>query len=129
MMRVMQDNNPPPATLYYDGGCPVCAREVALYRRQAGAGQLLWVDVARCAPEALGPGLSREAAMARLLLRRPDGSLASGAAAFTLLWRALPRWAWLGRLLGSRLALPLLEAAYRLFLAIRPLWRGRSAVR
>jgi len=31
--------------------------------------------------------------------------------------------------LGSRLALALLEPAYRLFLAMRPLWRGRGSKR
>lgn len=63
--------------------------------------------------------------MARLHLRRPDGQLVSGAAAFTQLWRTLPRWAWLGRLLGSGPGLWLLEAGYRGFLRVRPLWRSR----
>lgn len=111
-------------TVYYDGACPVCAREIAMYRRQPGADGVQWVDVARCEPAELGPDLSREAAMARLHLRRPDGRLVSGAEAFTGLWQALPRWSWLGRWLGSGLALPFLEAGYRLFLKVRPLWRG-----
>jgi predicted DCC family thiol-disulfide oxidoreductase YuxK len=61
--------------------------------------------------------------MARLHLRQPDGALVSGAAAFAGLWRALPRWSWAGRLLGSGLGLWLLEAGYRAFLAVRPVWR------
>lgn len=120
-MSKLQDAAKP--TLYFDGACPVCAREVAMYRSQAGADGLHWVDVARCEATDLGPGLTREAALARLHLRRPDGSLVSGAAAFTGLWRALPRWSWLGRLLGSRPGLWLLEAGYRAFLTVRPLWR------
>jgi predicted DCC family thiol-disulfide oxidoreductase YuxK len=127
--QIMQEQSSTSPTVYYDGGCPVCTREIALYQRQDGADQVCWVDVAHCAPEALGPGLNREAAMARLHMRRADGTLASGAEAFTLLWRSLPRWAWLGRLLGSRVALALLEPAYRLFLAMRPLWRGRGGKR
>lgn len=111
------------ATVYFDGACPVCAREVALYRRQPGAEALCWVDVAGCDAAALGPGLDRRAALARLHLRRADGRLVSGAAAFTALWQALPRWAWLGRLLGRQPALAVLELGYRLFLRLRPLWR------
>jgi len=118
------EQNPRP-TLYYDGACPVCAREIAMYRRQPGADGVHWVDVARCEPAELGPDLSREAAMARLHLRRPDGRLVSGAEAFTGLWQALPRWSWLGRWLGSGVALSFLEAGYRGFLRVRPLWRGR----
>ncbi len=115
----------PSATLYFDGACPLCAREVALYRRQRGADALAWVDVSRCDAAQLGAGLQRDAAMARLHLRRADGRLVSGAEAFTTLWRALPGWAWLGRLLGAGWRLRLLEAGYRGFLRLRPAWRGR----
>ncbi len=94
-----------------------------MYQRQPGADALQWVDVARCGASDLGSGLTREAAMARLHLRRPDGSLVSGAQAFTSLWRVLPRWAWLGRMLGAGPGLWLLEAGYRGFLFVRRGWR------
>ena len=123
MIVCVQSIHHPKPTLYYDGACPVCSREVAMYRRQAGADGVCWVDVAHCAPAELGAGLSREAALARLHLRRPDGRLVSGAAAFALLWQTLPRWSWLGRLLGSGAGLWLLEAGYRAFLLARPAWR------
>jgi predicted DCC family thiol-disulfide oxidoreductase YuxK len=110
-------------TVYFDGGCPVCSREIAMYQRQPGADAVRWVDVAHCDPLELGSGLSREAAMTRLHLRRPDGTLVSGAEAFTTLWRALPRWAWLGRMLGTGATLWLLEASYRTFLIVRRGWR------
>ena len=119
----MDEVTPPLPTVYFDGGCPVCSREVAMYRRQPGADALQWVDVAQCGPAALGKGLTREAAMARLHLRCADGSLVSGALAFTGLWRALPKWAWLGRLLGKGPGLWLLEAGYRVFLVARRGWR------
>lgn len=125
----MSHRTTPPPTLYYDGGCPVCAREMAMYRRQPGAEAVCWVDAARCEARDLGPDLTREAAMARLHLRRPDGRLVSGAAAFVALWQALPRWAWLGRVFRSTAALCVLEAGYRAFLAVRPLWRRRGAPR
>lgn len=88
-----------------------------------------WVDAARCASADLGPGLTRDAALARLHLRQPDGALLSGAAAFIGLWCALPRWAWLGRLFSSAAGSWLLETSYRVFLAVRPLWRGGGASR
>lgn len=109
--------------LYYDGACPVCSREIAMYRAQPGADAVQWVDVTRCSAEQLGPGLTPEAAMQRLHLRRADGRLVSGAAAFTTLWQQLPRWAWLGRLLGRPPLLWLLEAGYRGFLLARRAWR------
>ena len=94
-----------------------------MYRSQPGADGVCWVDVARGETADLGFGLTREAAMARLHLRRPDGRLVSGAAAFAALWQALPRWSWLGRLLGSGVGLRLLEAGYGAFLVVRSVWR------
>ncbi len=113
------DTAPPRPKLYFDGACPVCSREIAVYRRQPGADAIEWVDVTRCDPAELGADLSREQALARLHLRQADGRLVSGAAAFTVMWRHLPRWAWLGRLLGTGPALWLLECAYRIFLRLR----------
>lgn len=120
----MRNADSPAPTVYFDGACPVCSREIAMYRRQPGAGAVQWVDVAQCEAPALGAGLTRADAMARLHVRRADGSLVSGARAFTELWRALPRWAWAGRLLGSGPGLWLLEAGYRCFLVVRRLWRN-----
>lgn len=118
---------PARATVYYDGACPVCAREVAMYRRQPGAALLCWVDAARCPESELGPDLGRDAALARLHLRLDDGRLVHGAVAFTQLWQRLPGWAWLGRRLGRGAGLRLLEAAYRAVLVLRPLWRRARA--
>lgn len=110
-------------TVYFDGGCPVCSREIAAYRRQTGAENCAWVDASSCPESALGSGLSSRDALARFHVRRADGELAVGMRAFALLWRELPRMAWAGRLASMGPMPALLEAAYRLFLAIRPLWR------
>jgi demethoxyubiquinone hydroxylase (CLK1/Coq7/Cat5 family) len=117
------DALPAALTVYFDGECPVCSREVALYRRQAGADSCQWVDASACAPSALGEGLGREQALARMHVRRADGELVSGAHAFAALWQALPstrRW---GRLAAWRPLNAVLEVGYRLFLGLRPLWR------
>jgi predicted DCC family thiol-disulfide oxidoreductase YuxK len=111
----------PAATVYFDGACPICSREVTAYRGLAGADRLDFVDASACA--ALGQGLTRDAALARMHVRRADGSLASGAAAFVEIWRHLPRLAWAARLASLPLVLPVLEIGYRAFLRIRPLWR------
>jgi len=106
-------------TIYYDGACPLCEAEMALYSRQDRAGVLRLIDVAASAT-VLPADLSRQAALARFHVRRPDGTLESGAAAFALLWRSLPAWRSVGRLAQRPSAHWVLEAAYRLFLPIRP---------
>ncbi|GJE59549.1 thiol-disulfide oxidoreductase DCC family protein [Methylobacterium trifolii] len=113
-------------TVYYDGGCPLCRAEIGHYRKSRGAERVAFVDARPDGPAAaLGPDLDRSAALRRFHVRGPDGRLTSGAAAFARLWRTLPGWRWLGRIVdlrvfGRRPVLPLAEAAYRLSLPLRP---------
>jgi predicted DCC family thiol-disulfide oxidoreductase YuxK len=119
-------------TVYFDGACPVCRREIAHYRSRAGGESIAWVDASGCDEDALGPGLDRVRAMQRFHVRRPDGSLVSGAAAFAEIWRQLPGLRWAGRLASLPPVLAVLEAGYAFFLRVRPLWRpgsGQQAIR
>lgn len=113
----------PTLIVYFDGACPVCSAEIAHYRRQSGAQACAWVDAATCAEQELGAGLTREAALRRFHVRRADGHLVDGMRGFAALWSTLPRTAWLGRIASFGPMPALLEAAYRVFLRLRPLWR------
>jgi predicted DCC family thiol-disulfide oxidoreductase YuxK len=109
--------------VYYDGGCPGCAREIAFYQHRPGGESFAWVDVAQAGAAEIGPGLSREAALARMHVRRADGTIVHGAAAFAEIWRGMPGFRWLGRLLAIPPFGALAELAYRVFLRVRRLWR------
>lgn len=111
-------------TVYFDGACPVCSREIAMYRSQAGAERCEWIDASSCDESTFGPGLSRDMALARIHVRRADGELVDGVRGFALMWRALPRFAWAGRLASFGPIPHVLEAAYWVFLRVRPLWRS-----
>ncbi len=121
------DTNDTGPTVYFDGSCPICSREVAAYRRMAGAERLRWVDAARCEAGAMGTDLDRETALARMHVRRADGTLATGAAAFAELWSAIPRLAWLGRFARLPGVRSVAELAYAGFLRVRPLITRRDS--
>lgn len=107
-------------TVYYDGACPICAREIGMYRGCAGAERIDWVDVGVAgAPEKVADDLSRDQALARFHVRAEDGRLVSGAAAFATLWRALPAWRRIGRVASWPPIGRALDALYRGFLALR----------
>jgi predicted DCC family thiol-disulfide oxidoreductase YuxK len=110
-------------TVYFDGACPVCRREIAHYRRQRGSESIAWVDASSCDEAELGPGLDRSVVLSRFHVRNADGTLTSGAAAFVAIWRRLPAFSWLAALASSRPVLALLEAGYSIFLRVRPWWR------
>ncbi|MCO4055512.1 MAG: DUF393 domain-containing protein [Bosea sp.] len=110
--------------VYYDGGCPVCSREIALYRRLSdGAPDRPAFENIASDDASLPEGVGREAALARFHVRLGSGEIVSGAAAFIALWRATPRFRLLGRIASIPPAPWALELAYRGFLKARPLWR------
>jgi len=115
----MPNHAPPTAlTVYFDGSCPLCRREIALYQGLVSREPIAWVDVS--VPVDCGDGLSCATAMRRFHVRDEHGRLLSGAAAFSRLWRRFAGW----RVLGWTTAVPpfswLAEGAYRLFLPVRP---------
>ena len=116
-------NDAPAATVYFDGSCPLCRMEIGHYRRLDSEGALSFVDVSEpCANT--GPGLDREAAMARFHIRDSQGKLLSGAAAFVEIWRTVPGWRHAARVAALPGALFVLERSYRGFLKLRPYVSG-----
>jgi predicted DCC family thiol-disulfide oxidoreductase YuxK len=105
---------------YYDGACPLCAREISFYRRQAGASRIHWIDVSRIGGNEVAPDLSNDAALARFHVRDIDGSLVSGGAAFVLVWKNLPRFRWLCTIFALRPFTWALDRLYAGFLKVRP---------
>lgn len=118
-----------PIEVYYDGACPLCRREIAVYSGLRPMRAIQWTDVSGEA-SALPAGCSRDVMLARFHVTGPDGRLVSGATAFLTLWESLPGWRWLARL-GRLPGMPwVLEQGYRGFLRIRPVMQrlaGRLA--
>ena len=105
-------------TVLFDGACPLCRREVGVYQALEPAQPVAWLDVS-AASVSLTPE-DRTRYLARFHVRRQDGSMLSGAAAFVALWRVMPGWRWLARFAMLPGVTPLLEQLYRVFLHARP---------
>lgn len=106
-------------TIYFDGSCALCSVEVDHYASRLGGEKLGFVDVSRNDAR-LGADLTSDIAMRRFHVRRPDGTLVSGAQAFVEVWKTLPGWRWAARLARIPGVLPVLEVGYLAFLPIRP---------
>jgi predicted DCC family thiol-disulfide oxidoreductase YuxK len=106
--------------VFFDGSCPLCRREIAVYRKRDRTGAVDWVDVSSCQAARMAPDLSREDAKRRFHMRRADGTLLSGAAAFAEMWVQTPGFRWLGRVARWPGVTSSLEVAYRGFLRVRP---------
>lgn len=97
---------------FYDGGCPLCRREIAHYRRIDRSGRIDWIDITSAEDELNDAGLDLRTAMRRLHVREPDGRIVSGAPAFLAIWRRLPRWRLLARAVEVLRLIDLLEWGY-----------------
>jgi predicted DCC family thiol-disulfide oxidoreductase YuxK len=95
-------------TVWFDGGCPLCRREIALMRRLDKRRAIDFVDV------------SGSSANCPLFHARENGKIVSGAAAFAAMWRVIPLLRPLAMIADTRVGLALMERAYLFFLVHRP---------
>ena len=79
-------HNDGPITVYYDGLCPVCSREVSVYQRLDRPRQIRWQNL-EARPDDL-PDL--DSAYRLLHVRDSDGQLHIGFPAHLLMWQRLP---------------------------------------
>jgi len=112
-----------PVSVYYDGDCPVCSREIATYRRLTPEEAVRWVDISSCAEGELGEGLDRAQALGLFHLRDESGRVLSGVDAFIALWARVPGLRLVARLAALPPSRQILGLGYRIFLRVRPLWR------
>lgn len=104
-------------TVWFDGSCPLCAREMALMKRLDRRGAIEFIEVLD------SENGNSPVDKAKLLARfhaRENGQLLSGASAFAAMWRAIPILRPLGLLARIPGVLRLLEKAYVAFLKFRP---------
>ena len=110
--------------VFFDGGCPVCRREIAWYADRRGGDALRWIDVTDDANTPLFPaGYSTDRLLKRFTVVRNDGQVVTGAPAFVAIWRAVHALSWLGQLMDRRPIVWVLERMYRTFLVLRRQWR------
>lgn len=107
-------------TVYYDGACHLCSREIEHYRKKDPAHRLQLIDISAPGFAAATEGLDPVAVRRELHVRRPDGQLAVGLPAFVAIWEALPGFGGLAQVAQLPLLNPLLRGGYQIFAALRP---------
>lgn len=108
-----------PLTLYYDGDCPLCAREIQLLNRHANAERLLLVDISSEAFHADSVGIDKHTLANRLHAHFADGQWVTGLDATLWSWRAAGLGRWATPLTWMPLR-PVFELGYWLFCVLRP---------
>ncbi|OYU51025.1 MAG: thiol-disulfide oxidoreductase [Alphaproteobacteria bacterium PA1] len=103
--------------VWFDGDCPLCRAEIALYQKlDQKAGRVAFVDLT-------GDGtcpINRADMLARFHAQEAGGPLISGAKAFAAMWKQVTPFQPLGYLAQLPLILPFLDWLYGQFLKVRP---------
>ena len=102
-------------TVYYDGKCGLCRREIEYYKRVAPANRFLWLDIATDPAGLADLDISQSDALRRLHARDGSGAIFVGVAAFIAIWQGLNYWRYLAMIINLPLLRPLAAFAYDRF--------------
>jgi predicted DCC family thiol-disulfide oxidoreductase YuxK len=102
-------------TVFYDGKCGLCSREISHYRRIAPEGIFHWQDITESADELKEQGISLSEGLKLLHVKDASGEMHIGVDAFLLIWRQLKRWNVLALLVGLPGVRQIADRTYRTF--------------
>lgn len=104
-------------TVYFDGSCPICSREISLYKKQKGADEICWFDASS---EPLPVEISRSILLERFHVSDSDGKFYVGGDAFLKLWANLTYFKIFSKVLSLVPLAWIVNKAYDKFLFFRP---------
>ena len=107
--------NPSNLTVLFDGGCPLCSREIDHYRKLTSLTPIQWFDITRDEAVLQQFGVKREDALAEFHVLDAQGQVHKGADGFVVLWQALPYYRWLAGISKNLHLLPLMRKLYTCF--------------
>ena len=117
---IRQDMGQGKTTVYFDGACHLCSREIEHYRRKDKEGRLAFVDIADPHFDARREGLDPQEVHREMHVKLASGEVKKAVLAFTSIWRELPGYGWLSPLVEAFPVYPLAYAGYQVFARIRP---------
>ena len=112
-------------TVFYDGACPLCTREVEKWRGAPFNCQVEWFDITEQDEVLLAEGIDPQFALLELHTKTSDGVIRTSIESYALLLAQLPRWQWLGSLMSLPVVKPLLKSFYDFLTKVRLKKDGR----
>ncbi|MGR8950064.1 MAG: thiol-disulfide oxidoreductase DCC family protein [Gammaproteobacteria bacterium] len=106
-------------TVFYDGSCSICSREINIYQAMRGAERIEFTDASALTFEETEAGITRESALAALHVRDAQGRVFIGVEAFTQIWAHLPATQLLAKLAKFEAFRRLLRLGYKVFVRLR----------
>lgn len=109
-------------TVFYDGKCGLCSKEINHYRKIAPNGIFDWKDITEYADDLKKEGISLSEGLKLLHAKDEEGLMHVGVDAFILLWKQLKRW----RILALFIRLPIINQIANVLYRSFANWRFRQ---
>lgn len=109
----------PRLSVYFDGLCPLCSREIAHYRKRSASASVEFVDIAAPGFDATTLGLD-SARIHKHMHAQLDGKMVVGVDAFLAIWQIVPGFRWLHAAVALPVVYPFAKLAYAAFAEVRP---------
>ena len=101
-------------TVFYDGKCNLCSREIRFYRKITKNHCFSWIDLNK--KNALDKQMfSKIDALKALHVKDHNNNLFVGVSAFIVIWKNIPSFKWLGFLASLPIIYGFLSALYKIF--------------
>lgn len=121
-------NTLPLRTIYFDGLCQLCSREIELFQRLAPAGSLVYVDIASEDFDPAAHGVDAVRVHKTMHVRDEAGRLRTGLDALVAMWEVVPGFRMLATFVTLTPVRPVAEIGYALFAWVRPRLPKRKRV-
>lgn len=105
--------------VFFDGGCPMCEKEINHYKKVDRLGKIEWVDITTSPEKLQEYDISLTSALERLHCINAYGEKVSGVAGFLLIWDNLPYY----RRLAALVKLLHLDSPLELLYSRFAVWR------
>ena len=102
-------------TVFYDGKCGLCSREISHYMKISTPKTFIWRDIANEPQHLRKINVSQSDALRRLHVSDHAGTIHVGINAFIAIWKKLPRWRLLALICAIPGMRPILSLLYNKF--------------
>lgn len=109
--------------VYYDGLCPLCTKEIDIYREKTGSDKINFIDISKPNFNALEEGLDPSRVQKYFHVKKKDASVLTGVDAFIAIWECLDIWRPLQTFAKSTITRPFFDIGYIVFAKVRPIFR------
>jgi predicted DCC family thiol-disulfide oxidoreductase YuxK len=106
-------------SVYYDGKCGLCSKEINFFKRRTPKHPILWHDIANDPAQLEGTGVSQAEALMFMHVRDAEGVMRTEVDAFIALWRQFSGWSLLSRFVSLPGIYQLAGVLYRMFAKVR----------